>query len=186
MKSFLPLCFLLLQSCSVVPSSVHSGQALGLTGMVFDDLQAEITGLGYTNSEDLDSSSSMGIRYEAFSSSSTSLLIGVESVDLDGRDSWELSLGWRWYSMADQAFQPFLQMGFFGSDGQKIDGTKTSAYGGVDAGAGVAWFLSGSAAVEAGLKYGRTLVNPETDLPGNSIETELSGLEGWVGLSFFF
>ena len=77
-------------------------------------------------------------------------------------------------------------MGFFGSDGQKEKGIKSSAYGGVDAGAGAAWFLSESASVEAGMKYGKTLVNPETEILGISSETELSGLEGWVGLSFFF
>ena len=188
MRIFLASFLLLLSACTVVPSSVHEGQAFGFQGIVTDSLEVDATVPGFgTSTSDVEDVAAFGVHYEAFNSESTSILMGLTRREYDDADSTELSVGARMYLIPDSNIQPFLQGAFAGSSGWEDNGIESDAYFSAGVGAGAAWFFSPNSSAEFGLRYDTSVVAPEFEDPiFGTTEKALRGTTRWVGISFYF
>jgi hypothetical protein len=174
-------------SCATHDTSVRGGYALAITGAVFDDTTTSVSGV------DADTElSDIGLRVEAFTSPEASFYAGLNfrEYDFEGpgsADGNELHVGGRYYLMPDQPLQPFFQGGFFYGDGLSFTGGLDSdGYAGLAVGGGATYFLAQSALVEAGLRYDKTLMHPETTILGTDVEWEIDGWSAWLGLGISF
>ncbi|RMH01870.1 MAG: hypothetical protein D6702_10280 [Planctomycetota bacterium] len=173
----------LLPACAGLPTTVRGGYSITATGALFDDHQTTIAGRD-TNTD----LSDLGLRVEAFASPETSFFAALHFREYDfgkgsSADGNELHFGGRYYFLADQPLQPFLQGGFFYGD--QLDfaaGPSSGGYAGAAIGGGAVYYLSRSALAEAGLRYDSTLSHP--DRAGS--EYELAGWSGWFGLGMTF
>ena len=182
---------LLSLSCATQSTSVRGGYALAVSGTLFDDFDTEVKGAGASNTQSTDLSD-ISVRAEAFTSPEASFFaeLKMREYDMQGpasADGNELHLGGRYYFMADQPLQPFVQGGFFYGDALDFSGGReSSGYAGIGIGGGAAYYFAQTALVEAGLRYDASLMHPEVTGAGTDVEHELSGLSGWIGLGISF
>ena len=182
---------LLGMSCATHSTSIHGGYNLAVTGTVFDDFETDVKGPGAPGAQDT-SLSDISVRAEAFTSPSASFFAELKMREYDqtgpgSADGNELHLGGRYYFLADQPLQPFLQGGFFYGDGLSFNaGPDSDGYVGLGLGGGATYYFAQSALVEAGLRYDASLLHPTVAAKGADTEFELSGWSGWIGLGISF
>lgn len=182
---------LLASSCATQDTALRGGAAVAVTGTLFSDYETEVSAGPATGTADTDLND-LGLRAEAFTSPSSSIFADLRVREYDPKgggsiDGNELHLGGRYYMMADQPLQPFLQAAFFYGDGLDLGGgADTDGYFGLGVGGGACYFFAQSALVEAGVRYETTLLDPQITVAGTDIDYDLSGFSGWIGLGLTF